>query len=72
MQELMRTNDLVLLSFVRSLLEESEIAFHVADEAISSVEGSLGILPRRILVDDDDIETARKLLKDADIPLGEG
>jgi hypothetical protein len=72
MQELIRTNDPVLLSFIQALLDEQEIVFHVADEAISSVEGSIGILPRRVLVVDDDIEKARRMLQEAGIGLGSG
>lgn len=72
MQELIRTNDAVLLSFIRSLLDGQEISYHVADEAFSSVEGSLSIFPRRVLVDDDDADRARTLLKDAGVQVETG
>lgn len=65
MYELIRTNDPVLLSFVQSLLKDSGIDCLVADEAMSIVEGSLGMLPRRLLVDDRRRAEARKLLEDA-------
>jgi len=62
MQELMRTNDLVLLGAVTALLKAAEIGHLVADAHISALEGSIGILPRRLLVVDDDVFRARRLL----------
>jgi hypothetical protein len=63
--ELMRTNDIVLISVVRSLMSEAGIALHVADEHVSAVEGSIGILPRRLLVPADRADEARTLLREA-------
>jgi hypothetical protein len=65
MIELLRTNDLVLISAVRAILAEDEIVVVVADEHMSSLEGSVGFLPRRVLVGDDDLARARRLLQDA-------
>ena len=65
MVELVRTNDLVLISFVESLLRESGLRFFVADQHMSAIEGSLGFLPRRILIDGDQLEQARRLLSEA-------
>jgi len=67
MKELLRSNDPVLLSFVSTLLEEANIAFIVLDTNMSVLEGSLGILPRRILVEDDYVDRARKLLTEAGV-----
>ncbi len=67
MLELIRTNDPVLISFVESLLRDAEIGFFVADQNMSILEGSLGILPRRIMVDREEAERARQLLRDAGI-----
>ncbi|MDN2566749.1 DUF2007 domain-containing protein [Aquibium sp. A9E412] len=67
MVELFRTNDPVLISFVESLLRDADIGCFVADQNMSIMEGSLGILPRRILVDADEAERARRLLRDAGI-----
>ncbi len=67
MKELLRSNDPVLLSFVSSLLEEAEIAFIVLDTNMSVLEGSIGILPRRVLVEDDGIDRARNLLTEAGV-----
>ena len=67
MRELVRTNDLVLLSFVRAVLEGEGLFLLVADEAMSSVEGSLGVLPRRVLVTADEEVRARRLLQEAGV-----
>lgn len=67
MIELMRTNDPVLISFVEALLRDAGLACFVADQNMSVIEGSLGILPRRIMVSDDDLDDARRLLEEAGI-----
>ena len=65
MVELVRTNDLVVISLIEALLRQEQISFFVADQHMSAVEGSLGFLPRRILVDSAERERARRLLRDA-------
>ncbi len=65
MVELVRTNDLVLISFIETLLSQAGVAFFVADQHMSAVEGSLGFLPRRILVDAEEQERARRLMREA-------
>ena len=67
MIELMRTNDPVLISFVEALLRDAGLSYFVADQNMSVIEGSLGILPRRVMVSDDDLDAARHLLKEAGI-----
>lgn len=67
MEELLRTNDLVLISFVESLLKEAGIPHFVADQNMSIIEGSLGVLPRRVLVDAERESEARRLMSDAGI-----
>ncbi|PKR90614.1 hypothetical protein CXZ10_04430 [Pleomorphomonas diazotrophica] len=65
MEELIRTNDLVLISFVEALLKDADIAYLVADQAMSALEGMVGAFPRRVLVDTDEADRARRLLTDA-------
>ncbi len=65
MQELVRTNDAVLISAIEALLKSARIRHMVVDQNISVLEGSIGIFPRRILVDEDDADAARQLLEDA-------
>jgi len=67
MKELLRSNDPVLISYVSALLEEEGIAFMVADTNMSVLEGSIGALPRRVLVASDESGRARALLTGAGI-----
>jgi len=67
MIEIMRTNDPVVISFVESLLKEAGIAHFIADSNMSIMEGSLGVLARRIMVDGEREMEARQLLKDAGV-----
>jgi hypothetical protein len=64
-RELVRTNDPVLVSAIEALLDGAGIEHLVADQNMSVLDGSIGILPRRILVPDDRIAQARRLLQDA-------
>ena len=64
-RELVRTNDPVLVSAVGALLDAAHIPHVVLDQNMSVLEGSLGILPRRVLVAEDDVIRARRLLIDA-------
>jgi Putative prokaryotic signal transducing protein len=63
--EILRTNDLVLINVIESLLRAEGIGFFVADQHMAAVEGSLGFLPRRILVNARDEMRARRLLQQA-------
>lgn len=67
MVELIRTNDAVVISYVEALMRDAGIAIFVADLNMSIVEGSLGVLARRVLVDEADEDTARQILADAGI-----
>lgn len=67
MEELLRTNDVVLISFIEALLRDAGIEHVVLDQNMSVVEGSLGVLPRRVLVDGDQVDAARRLLEDAGV-----
>lgn len=65
MEELLKTNDLVLISAVGAMFDEARIAHFVADANMSILEGSLAMIPRRILVPADQITAARRLMRDA-------
>ncbi len=65
MRLLLRTNDVVLISAVGALLDGAGIRHMVLDQNMSIVEGSLGVIPRRILVQDNDLAPARRILTDA-------
>jgi hypothetical protein len=65
MRELLRTNDIVLLSAIEALLDGACIDHLVLDQHMSVMEGSIGLLPRRLLVVDDGHARARALLIEA-------
>ncbi|HYW62721.1 MAG TPA: DUF2007 domain-containing protein [Bradyrhizobium sp.] len=65
MRELVRTNDIVLVSAIGALLDGAHIHHMVLDQNMSVIEGSLGVLPRRILVHEEDHREARQVLSDA-------
>jgi hypothetical protein len=64
-RELVRTNDAVLISALEALLNGARIKHMVVDQNMSVLEGSIGIFPRRILVGEDQIDVARRLLEEA-------
>ncbi len=65
MVELVRSNDLVYLSWVEAVLSGAGIACTLSDQYTSVIEGSIGAIPRRILVDSDDLIRAERLLAEA-------
>lgn len=65
MQPVIRSNDPVELSFAQSLLTDAGIPFILLDQHTSVLEGSIGAIPRRLCVADDDLEDARDLLRQA-------
>jgi hypothetical protein len=67
MVELLRTNDFALLSFVRALLQSEGIAYDDFDAFMNILDGNIGAIPRRIMVDDEDDARARQLLTDAEL-----
>lgn len=65
MKELIRSNDPVRLSFLTALLADAGIGALLLDTHSSIMQGSIGILEQRLMVADDDLEPARRLLIEA-------
>ena len=65
MEELVRSNDPVLIATVEALLAGADIGHFVADRHMSVLEGSTGIFARRVMVVSDDVARSRRLLTDA-------
>jgi hypothetical protein len=63
LRELVRTNDAVLVSAIAALLDGAAIPHLVLDQNMSVLEGSIGILPRRVMVAEEDVAAARRLLQ---------
>ena len=68
MRELLKTNDPVLISLVEAILTGESIPVLVADQYMSALEGSVGVLPRRLLVAAKDLFRARVLVAAAGVP----
>ena len=69
MREILRTNDLVLLSYVMHLLREDDIEPYLFDGYTSAIEGSIGALPRRVMVESSDYFRAKRILSNASITI---
>jgi len=73
MFELVRTNDPVLISWLRAQFADAGIEVLVLDEHMSIMDGSIQAIPRRIMVADEDKREAQVILAEADrIATGEG
>lgn len=72
MIELMRSNDVVLISLIEALFAEGRISYFIADAHMSMLEGSTGFMARRIMVAREDAPQARRILHDAAIELPKG
>jgi len=70
MKELLRTNDPTVIAFASALLEGEDIDCFAMDVHMSALEGSIGILPRRLMVADRDHFRAEAIMRDNDIDLG--
>lgn len=71
MKELLRTNDPTVIACATALLEGEGITPFVMDVHMSVLEGSIGILPRRMMVADRDLMHARRVLTDNGIEVPE-
>ena len=69
MKELIRTNDITVIAHATALLEGEGIDVFVMDVHMSVLEGSIGVLPRRMMVADRCFARARIVLKDNGIEL---
>lgn len=70
MKELLRSSDPTIIAFATALLDGEGITTFALDVHMSILEGSLGILPRRLMVQDRDLFMARAVLHDNNIPPG--
>lgn len=71
MKELLRTTNPTIIPWATALLQGEGIEAFEFDVHMSVLDGSLGILPRRLMVADRDLFLARAILKDNDIPTGQ-
>jgi hypothetical protein len=64
MRAILKTVDPVVLNFAEVLLRDAGIPAIVFDTEMSNMDGNLGILPRRLMVADEDVDKARKVLSE--------
>ena len=69
MKELFSTNDITKFIYAETILNSNDIVSFALDENISVLEGSIGILPRRLMVLPNDFERASELLEDFGLDL---
>ena len=62
MKELMRTNDITVIAYANAILNDSGIDMFELDVNTSILEGSIGILPRRLMVREADLSVAQSLM----------
>jgi hypothetical protein len=70
MKELLRTTDPTVMAFAKALLDGEDIEWFDLDVHMSVLDGSLGILPQRLMVRDADLAVAERAMRDNGIDLG--
>lgn len=70
MKELLRTNDPTIIAYATALLQGEAIDCFPIDVHMSALEGSIGILPRRLMVRTQDHFRANAILRDNQIDTG--
>ncbi|GLQ35855.1 hypothetical protein GCM10007939_21390 [Amylibacter marinus] len=69
MKELLRTNDPTIVTFVTALLKAEDIECFALDVHMSVLEGSIGIMPRRLMVADAHLFMAEAILRDNNVEM---
>jgi hypothetical protein len=64
MREVLRTNNLILISRVQSILNNASIQDILLDNHTSNIEGSIGAIQRRLVVSDNDFQLSQRLIRD--------
>ena len=72
MEEILRTTDPTLIPFATALLKAEDIECFPLDVNMSVLEGSIGVLPRRLMVRSVDIHRARIILTENGIETYQG
>ena len=67
MHEVLKSTNLVTISFACHLLDEHEIKYFLFDAAVSAIEGSIGAFPRRLMVIREDLHMAKRVLSEAEL-----
>lgn len=65
MRVVLKSNNPVVLSYATHVLEESGIPAIIFDTHASIMDGSMAMVPRRLMVADEDFTKAERLLREA-------
>ena len=66
MKEVLRTNNLILISWVQTILDDAGIQNKLLDTHASNIEGNISAIQRRLVVSNDDFQQSQKLINDLD------
>lgn len=72
MEELLRTTDPTLIPFATALLKAEQIECFPLDVNMSVLEGSIGVLPRRLMVRREDLYRARLVMTANEVEIYKG
>ena len=64
MKEVLRTNNLILISRVQTILDDAGIQNKLLDTHASNIEGNISAIQRRLVVSNDDFHQSQKLIND--------
>ena len=64
MKEILRTNNLILISRIQSILNDAGIQKKILDTHASNIEGNISAIQRRLVVSNDDFQQSQKLIND--------
>ena len=64
MKEVIRTNNLILISRVQTILDDAGIQNKLLDTHASNIEGNISAIQRRLEVSNDDFQQSQKLIND--------
>ncbi len=67
MHEVLKSTNLVTISYARHLLDEHDIKYFLFDAEVSAIEGSIGAFPRRLMVIREDLHIAKRILSEAEL-----
>ena len=70
MEELLKSTDITVIAYASALLKGEGIDCFPMDVHMSVLEGSIGVLPRRVMVRKEDFGRAERILIDNGIDQG--
>ena len=63
METLIKSNDQIYISWIKSILKAHDIEYFTFDEEMSITEGNITAIPIRIIVDESEISKASQIIK---------